>query len=123
MPINPIATTRIINLKTDAIIGCNDWERNRLQQVVITIGFEFDASEAISTDRLDATVDYRAMKKRVLQSVAASSFNLLESLTAHVLGIVMESSRVLGATVTVEKPKALRFADSVSVTLSGCNSQ
>jgi FolB domain-containing protein len=112
------ATIRITNLKLDAIIGCNDWERHTPQQVVINIAMDFDASKAIATDTLDATVDYRAMKKRIIASVTSSSFNLLETLTSHVLTLIMNEPLVVRATVSIDKPKALRFADSVSVTLS-----
>jgi D-erythro-7,8-dihydroneopterin triphosphate epimerase len=113
------ATVRITNLRLDVVIGCNEWERHRTQEVVINITLEFDAAEAVADDALAATVDYRAMKKRIIASVKEPSFNLLESLTAHVLGLVMENGKVNRATVTIDKPKALRFADSVSVTLSG----
>ncbi|MBN1306663.1 MAG: hypothetical protein JXA18_02010, partial [Chitinispirillaceae bacterium] len=30
-----LATVRITNLRLDAVIGCNDWERNRTQEIVI----------------------------------------------------------------------------------------
>ena len=112
------AATRITNLRLDAVIGCNDWERHRTQEIIINIFMEFDAAEAIASDLLEKTLDYRAIKKKILASVAASSFNLLESLTAHILRLVMEEPRVLHAEVTVDKPKALRFADSVSITLA-----
>ena len=112
------ATVRITNLRLDVIIGCNDWERHRTQEVLINISMEFDAADAVAHDSLDATLDYRAMKKKIIVSVKESSFNLLEALTAHVLGLVMDNDRVVGATVTIDKPKALRFADSVSITLS-----
>ncbi|MBN1575877.1 MAG: dihydroneopterin aldolase [Chitinispirillaceae bacterium] len=113
-----LATARITNLRLDAVIGCNDWERNRTQEIVINLTMEFDPAEALAADRLGATLDYRAIKKKIIASVAASSFNLLESLTSHILNLVMEEPRVVRATVTVDKPKALRFADSVSITLS-----
>ena len=113
------ATVRITNLRLEAIIGCNEWERHQTQEVIINITMTFDASNAVATDTLESTIDYRAMKKRIIASVKDSSFNLLESLTAHVLGLVMDNGRVVDATVTIDKPKALRFADSVSVTLNG----
>ena len=113
------ATITITNLRLDAIIGCNEWERTRRQEVVINITMDFDAAAAVAADILTATLDYRSMKKRIIASVNESSFKLLESLTAHVLGLVMENSMVTGARVTIDKPKALRYADSVSVTLSG----
>ena len=113
-----LATTRITNLRLDAVIGCNDWERRQTQRVIINISMDFDPTEAIASDRLDATLDYRAIKKRIIASVEQTSFNLLESLTAHVLDIIMNNTRVVRATVTIDKPEALRYADSVSITLS-----
>ena len=113
------ATVRITSLRLSAIIGCNEWERHQKQEVVITITMEFDAAEAIACDTLESTIDYRGLKKRIIASVEETSFNLLESLTAHVLSLVMEDRAVKKASVTIDKPKALRFADSVSVTLSG----
>jgi len=112
------ATVQITNLRLDTMIGCNDWERTLTQEVVINVSMEFDPAEALSADRLDATLDYRAIKKKIVAGVTSSSFKLLESLTAYIVGLVMEERRVRHATVTVDKPKALRFADSVSITLS-----
>jgi D-erythro-7,8-dihydroneopterin triphosphate epimerase len=112
------AITRITNLRLNAIIGCNDWERGRKQKVIINVNMEFNPTEAIASDSLDKTLDYRKVKKQIITAVTASSFNLRESLTARILEIIMSHSRVETATVTVDKPKALRYADSVSVTLS-----
>ena len=54
----------------------------------------------------------------VIKEVETSSFFLLEKLAKVILHIVMENSLVKEATVRVDKPFALRFADSVSVELS-----
>ena len=119
MTINYSCTkTRITNLRLETIIGCNDWERSRKQKVIINIEMEFDSSKAIASDELRETLDYRSIKKKIITGVTTSTFNLLESLTAHVLEIIMEHERVMAATVTIDKPKALRYADSVSITLS-----
>lgn len=112
------AVTKITNLRLQAVIGCNEWERNAKQEIIINIEMTFNPQTAIESDRLDATLDYRAVKKRIIASVSISTFNLLESLTAHILDLIMEYPLVQSARVTVDKPKALRFADSVSITLS-----
>ena len=117
------ATVRITNLRLDVIIGCNEWERHRAQEVVINITIDFDAANALASDALEATFDYRAIKKKIIASVKESSFNLLESLTAHVLGLIMENPMAVRASVTIDKPKALRFADSVSITLTAQRGQ
>lgn len=111
------ATTRIINLRLSTIIGCNDWERIKKQDIIINVIMEFDPRRALSSDDLADTLDYRSIKKQIISLVASSSFNLLETLTASILNSIMDTSRVLAATVTVDKPNALRYADSVAISM------
>jgi D-erythro-7,8-dihydroneopterin triphosphate epimerase len=49
--------------------------------------------------------------------VEEGRFLLLEKLVADVLAICSDHSSVIAARVTIDKPHALRFADSVSLTL------
>ena len=109
---------RIKNLRLRTIVGVNDWEREAKQDVIINIEFEFDGTQAIETDRLEDTVDYKAMKRRIITAVENSRFYLLDKLAGRILEIVMEDERVRRAMVEVDKPQALRFADSVSVCCS-----
>ena len=48
----------------------------------------------------------------------SNRFLLLERMTDELLSLVMEHPQVMWADVTVDKPHALRFSDSVSITLS-----
>ncbi len=106
---------RIKNLRARTIIGIFEWERNHLQEVVINIEMAFDGSKAIQSDAIEDTVDYKTLKKRILKEVEDSDFQLLEKLANHILQIIMSDFKVQKATVEVDKPHALRFADSVSV--------
>ena len=109
---------KIKNLRLRAIIGVNEWERIAPQEVVLNIELEYDASKAAASDAIADAVDYHALKQRILEGVEKSNFLLLEKLAGHVLGIVMSDARIARATVEIDKPHALRFADSVSVTAS-----
>jgi D-erythro-7,8-dihydroneopterin triphosphate epimerase len=109
---------KIKNLRLRAIIGVNEWERVGPQDVTLNIELEYDASKAAASDAIADAVDYHAIKHRILAEVEQSRFGLLEKLAAHVLGIVMSDARVGHAVVEIDKPHALRFADSVSVTAS-----
>ena len=113
-----MATIRISDLRLRAIIGTNDWEREHKQDIVINITMEFDAAKASQSDNLTDTVNYKTITKKIIKEVEASEFFLLEKLTDTVLKIVMEHPMVTQATVRVDKPFALRFADSVSMELS-----
>lgn len=113
-----MAVIRITNLKLRTIIGINDWERKHKQDVVINIKIEFDASKSIKNDTITDAVDYKVITKRITKEVEDSNFQLLEKLTQLALNITMEHPHVQKATVRVDKPFALRFADSVSIELS-----
>lgn len=110
---------RIKNLRLRTIIGVNEWERTQAQEVVVNVEMEFDGTAAAGSDDLADTIDYKSLKRRIMERVEASSFFLLEKLASEILRIVTAEPRVIRATVEVDKPAALRFADSVSVVCSG----
>jgi len=109
---------RIKNLRCRTVIGVYEWEREQEQSVVVNIELHFDGAAAARSDRLEDTVNYKALKKRIMAEVEQGKFQLIEALADHILKIVMDDPKVTAAAVEVDKPHALRFADSVSVTCS-----
>ena len=109
---------RIKDLKLRTIIGCNDWEREKKQNIVINIVIETIDAGAVRSDDLKDSVDYREITKRIIEAVEKTKFQLLERLAGFILDIVMKGERIKGATVEVDKPHALRFSESVSVELT-----
>ena len=107
---------RIKNLRLRGVIGINDWERKLTQDITINIKMEFDGSKAAESDDLNDTIDYKRLKHQIIKLVDDSSFGLIETLSSEILKLVMEDERVCHASVEVDKPNALRYADSVSVT-------
>ncbi len=63
-------------------------------------------------------LNYKTVTKAIIKLVEDNRFSLLEKLTADVLGIAADHHWVTYAEVEVDKPHALRFSDSVSLTLS-----
>jgi FolB domain-containing protein len=106
---------RIKNLRARTIISINEWEREQKQEIIINIEITFDGSKAVETDKIDNTVNYKRIKKRVLEATESANFFLLEKLADHILQMVMEDQKIRKAVVEIDKPHALRFADSVSV--------
>jgi FolB domain-containing protein len=109
---------RIRNLRLRVIVGVYEWEQTRPQEVTVSIEYELDASRAVTTDDISDTVDYKAMKKRIMDETENARFNLLEKLASDILAVVMRDEKVLRATVEASKPSALRFTDSVSAVCS-----
>jgi D-erythro-7,8-dihydroneopterin triphosphate epimerase len=111
-----MATIRIKNLLIRTFIGFNPEELVNKQDVIINIEIETDiAEEALLNDEPDNIVDYKKITKKVIAVVQDGRFKLLEVLTKNILDLVMEDIRVKKARVEVDKPHALRFAESVSV--------
>ncbi len=113
-----MAIVRITNLTLKIIIGTNDWERTIKQKVVINAEFEYNSSKAAMTDDFRYAVDYKVITKKIIKKIQNSRFFLLERLTDCVLRLIMENKAVQRATVRIDKPRALRFAESVSIELS-----
>ncbi len=109
---------KIKDLKLRVVVGFKEWERAKPQDVVFNICMEVDDEAAAKTDDVADSVDYKALKQRIIDHVADSSYFLVERLASACLDIIMEEAKVSRATVEVDKPHALRFAESVSVVLS-----
>ncbi|MFH1761424.1 MAG: FolB domain-containing protein [bacterium] len=111
-------TIRIKDLTLRAIIGINDWERKKSQDIIINIEMEYNAQKAVETDDIAFALDYKTITKKIISEVGKTKFYLLEKLTAHILRIIMKNNAVLTAAVRVDKPHALRYSESVSFKLS-----
>ncbi len=114
-----MAVIKIKDLKLRTILGVEEWERENKQDIIINITFEFDGSKAAESDDLHDTVDYKAMKQKIIKLVENSNYFLVEKLASEVLKICLNSPLVESAIIEIDKPHALRFAESVSVTMSG----
>ena len=105
----------IRDLALRCIIGVQDAERREKQDVVINLELEADLAAAGASDDLGDTVDYKALKKRIIALVEGSRFKLVESLAEAIARTALEDPKLHRVKVRVEKPGALRFARSVGV--------
>ncbi|HET8850286.1 MAG TPA: dihydroneopterin triphosphate 2'-epimerase [Marinobacter sp.] len=112
-----IARVRIKDLLLRAYIGIKEEEINNQQDVVINVTLTYDATQAINLNQIEAALNYRTITKQIIAHVDGQRFALLERLTHEVLAIVMEHQAVRWTQVEIDKPHALRYAESVSVRL------
>jgi D-erythro-7,8-dihydroneopterin triphosphate epimerase len=92
-------------------------ERTNRQDVIINAEIEIDLSESVYSDQQDGIYDYKDITKAIIAFVEESKFLLLEKLTYEVLQLILRDKRVIKAKVEIDKPQALRYAESVSVEL------
>jgi FolB domain-containing protein len=106
------------NLLVRGILGIKPDERVKRQDIVINLELEADLRPAGQSDDIDDAVNYRSITKEVIELVEHSSFHTVEKLATEIARVAVTGYPVQSATVTVEKPGALRFAESVGVTVT-----
>ena len=111
------ATITIRNLRLRTFIGFNPEEMEKMQDVVINIEISYRPDPAALEDQVDGALNYKTITKAVIRQVEEGRFLLLEKLVADVLATCSNHPEVTHARVTIDKPHALRFAESVSLTL------
>jgi dihydroneopterin aldolase len=104
-------------LKTEAIIGIFDWERQVKQTVLLDIEFAADIRKAALSDSVEDTLDYKRVAKRVLAFVESSQFHLVEGLAEHVAMLILEEFGVAWVSIVLSKPGAVRSSRDVGVAL------
>jgi dihydroneopterin aldolase len=102
-------------LKTEAIIGIFDWERQVRQTVVIDLEFSADIRRAALSDSIDDTLNYKRVAKQVLSFVEASQFHLVETLSEHIAMLILGEFGVAWVRVALSKPGAIRGSRDVGI--------
>lgn len=114
-----MARIRVKDLRLRTYIGIKEEEINNKQDVLINLTILYPAVDAVRDNDIDHALNYRTITKAIIAHVEGNRFALLERLTQEILDLVMEHESVCYAEVEVDKPHALRFAESVSITLAG----
>jgi len=108
---------QISDLLLRTIIGINDEEREKRQDVLINLTMQVDLREAGRSDDISDAVNYRTITKEIIDLIENSQFQLVEKMADEVAKICLKDERVQQTIVRIEKPGALRFARSVGVTV------
>lgn len=105
----------IRDLLLRGIIGINDDERVNEQDILINLVMFADTRAAAKSDDIADAVNYRTITKHIIRHVEESADFLVEKLVSDIAQIVLTEYEVERAIVRVEKPGALRFAESVGI--------
>jgi len=105
----------IKNLRLSAILGVYDEERHAEREIIVNVRVEYDPAAAIRTDALEDALDYKQIRNRIAGVVSGTRFRLIETLANGIVEELVKDPRILKLRLEVDKPKALRLAESVSV--------
>src|SRR3979490_905600 len=104
-------------LKTEAIIGIFDWERQVKQTVIVDLEISADIRKAALSDSIDDTLNYKRVAKRVLAFVEGARFDWVETLAEHVAMLLREDFGLAWVRISLSKPGAIRSSRDVGVLL------
>ncbi|HEV7165700.1 MAG TPA: dihydroneopterin aldolase [Gammaproteobacteria bacterium] len=105
----------IRELKISTVVGIYDWERRIQQTVTLDIDMGTDIARAARSDRIEDTLDYKSVAKRLIQYVGETEFQLVETLAEKVAELVMQEFKVSWIKVTLHKPGAVSGSKSVGI--------
>ena len=105
----------IRDLSARGIIGVNDWEREKPQEILIHLVLFTDLHKAGSSDNIQDSVNYRTVAKKVLAHAETAQRQTVEALAADIARLCLEQPGVQQVRVRIEKPGAVRFSRSVGV--------
>ena len=102
-------------LKTEAIIGIFDWERQVKQTILVDLDFSANIRKAALSDSIDDTLNYKKVAKRVLAFIEASQFHLVETMAEGVAMLLLEDFGLEWVKVVLSKPGAIRNSRDVGI--------
>ena len=103
------------DLRIDTIIGIFDWERCVKQTISIDVEMAADIRRAARSDTIADTLDYKAVAKRLIDFVAASEFQLVETLAERTAQLLLEEFAIPWVRLRINKTGAIRGARDVGV--------
>ncbi len=107
----------IEDLRIETVIGIYDWERKIRQTIAIHLEMAFDNRWPASSDKIDDTLDYKAVSKRLIAFVENSHFELVETLAERCAEIVRDEFRVAWLRLKLSKPGAVTGSKAVGVVI------
>ena len=108
-------TVFIEDLRIETVIGIYDWERKIRQVVALDLEMAFDNRKPAASDRIEDTLNYKAVSKRLTAFVEESSFQLVETLAERCAEIVRDEFGVSWLRLKLSKPGAVRGSKAVGV--------
>jgi dihydroneopterin aldolase/D-erythro-7,8-dihydroneopterin triphosphate epimerase len=114
----------IKNLLVRGIVGINPDERTKAQDILVNVTMSADTAPAAASDDIADAVNYRTVAKDIIGHIERGDPLLVERLAAEIAQICFDAdSRIEQVSVSVEKPGALRFAESVGVSITRSRDQ
>lgn len=105
------------DLLVRGIIGINEWEREKPQDIIINLVIFTDLTKVGETDDIHDSVNYKTLAKKAQEHAENARRLTVEALATDIAKLCLEVPHVQKVRVSVEKPGAVRFSHSVGVSI------
>ena len=102
-------------LSVECIVGIWEWERRVKQTVILDLEMAADIRRAAASDRIEDSINYKRVAKRLLAFDGESQFHLVETLAEQIARVVVTEFGVSWVKVRLNKQGAIRGARDVGI--------
>ena len=108
-------TVFIKNFIIEEIIGIHEHEKIKKQKIKFNIVLDINQSSVPDEKDIKSIVDYEKITNNLKNLVKNKKYNFLESLAEDSFKEIFEDKRINSVKIKIEKPEAVKNADSVGV--------
>ena len=105
----------IKDLITQEIIGIHEHEKIKKQKIKFNIVIDVDQNTVPDEKDIKSIVDYEKITNKLENLAKSKKYNFLESLAEDSFKEIFEDKRINSVKIKIEKPDAIKNADSVGV--------
>jgi len=105
----------IKNFIIQEIIGIHEHEKIKKQKIKFNIVIDVDQNVLPDEKDIKSIVDYEKITNNLKNLVKNKKYNFLESLAEDSFKEIFEDKRINSVKIKIEKPEAIKNADSVGV--------
>jgi dihydroneopterin aldolase len=102
-------------LVANAQIGVWEWEKQITQQLTIDLDMGADIRIAAASDRLQDTLNYKEVAKRVISYIEDNHFDLVEALAERIANILLDEFEIPWCRIKLNKKGAINGGRDVGV--------
>ena len=99
----------------EEIIGIHKREKIKKQKIKFNIVIDVDRNTLPNEEDIKSIIDYEKITNKLENLTKNKKYNFLESLAEDSFKEIFEDKRINSATIKIEKPEAIKNAESVGV--------
>ena len=97
------------------IIGIHEYEKIKKQKIKFNIVIDINQNTVPNENDIKSIVDYEKITNKLKNLAKGKKYNFLESLAEDSFKEIFEDKRINSVKIKIEKPDAIKNADSVGV--------